>query len=57
MSILVDSSSRVLVQGMTGREGSFHTERMLAAGTTVVAGVRPARAASGIGGAARCSTQ
>ena len=43
MSILVDSSSRVLVQGMTGREGSFHTERMLAAGTTVVAGVTPGK--------------
>ena len=33
MSILIDGSSRVLVQGMTGREGSFHTERMLAAGS------------------------
>ena len=43
MSILVDGSSRVLVQGMTGREGSFHTERMLAAGTTVVAGVTPGK--------------
>ena len=43
MGILVDGSSRVLVQGMTGREGSFHTERMLAAGTTVVAGVTPGK--------------
>jgi succinyl-CoA synthetase alpha subunit len=43
MSILVDDSSRVLVQGMTGREGSFHTERMLAAGTSVVAGVTPGK--------------
>jgi succinyl-CoA synthetase alpha subunit len=43
MSILVDSSSRVLVQGMTGREGTFHTERMLAAGTSVVAGVTPGK--------------
>ncbi len=43
MSILVDGSSRVLVQGMTGREGSFHTERMLAAGTSVVAGVTPGK--------------
>ena len=43
MSILVDGSSRVLVQGMTGREGSFHTERMLAAGTAVVAGVTPGK--------------
>ena len=37
--------SRVLVQGMTGREGSFHTERMLAAGTRSWPGSRPARAA------------
>ena len=43
MSILVDGGSRVLVQGMTGREGSFHTERMLAAGTAVVAGVTPGK--------------
>ena len=43
MSILVDSSSRVLVQGMTGREGSFHAERMLAADTSVVAGVTPGK--------------
>jgi succinyl-CoA synthetase alpha subunit len=43
MSILVDGSSRVLVQGMTGREGTFHTERMLAAGTSVVAGVTPGK--------------
>ena len=43
MSILIDGGSRLLVQGMTGREGSFHTERMLAAGTTVVAGVTPGK--------------
>ena len=41
MAILVDKSSRVLVQGITGREGSFHTKRMLAAGTAVVAGTSP----------------
>ena len=43
MAILVDSSSRVLVCGMTGREGSFHTEQMLAYGTKVVAGVTPGK--------------
>ena len=32
MAILVDNFSRVLVQGITGREGTFHTGRMLAAG-------------------------
>jgi succinyl-CoA synthetase alpha subunit len=43
MSILISADSRVLVQGITGREGAFHTERMLAAGTRVVAGVRPGK--------------
>ncbi|HTX69596.1 MAG TPA: succinate--CoA ligase subunit alpha [Thermoleophilia bacterium] len=41
MSILVDNASRVVVQGITGREGAFHTARMLAAGTNIVAGVTP----------------
>lgn len=41
MSILVDKASRIVVQGITGREGAVHTERMLAAGTNVVAGVTP----------------
>lgn len=41
MSIIVDSSSRVLVQGITGREGSFHTTQMVEYGTTVVSGVTP----------------
>ena len=38
MSVLVDSSSRVLVQNITGREGSVHTRLMQAYGTNVVAG-------------------
>ncbi|MBM3147503.1 MAG: hypothetical protein FJ000_06370 [Actinobacteria bacterium] len=46
MAILVDESSRVLVQGITGREGTFHTERMLAAGTRIVAGVTPGKGGS-----------
>ena len=44
MAILVDGASRVLVQGITGREGASHTERMLAAGTQVVAGTSPGKA-------------
>ena len=36
MSILIDDGSRVLVQGITGREGQFHTERMIRYGTRVV---------------------
>ena len=43
MSILVDKNTRLLVQGITGREGKFHTEQMLAYGTNVVAGVTPGR--------------
>lgn len=41
MSILVDNQTRLLVQGITGREGSFHTGQMVEYGTTVVAGVTP----------------
>ena len=43
MSILVDENSRVVVQGITGREGTFHTQQMLAYGTKVVAGVTPGK--------------
>ena len=43
MSILLDSSTSVVVQGITGREGSFHTEQMQALGTKVVAGVSPGK--------------
>ncbi len=46
MAILVDAQSRVLVQGITGREGALHTARMRAAGTTIVAGVSPGKAGS-----------
>ncbi len=43
MSILVDKNTRVLVQGITGSAGSFHSEQMLAYGTKLVAGVTPGR--------------
>ena len=43
MSILVDNSTRLLVQGITGREGEFHTRQMLDYGTQVVAGVTPGK--------------
>jgi len=43
MSILIDSSTRVIVQGITGREGLFHTRNMKAAGTNVVGGVTPGK--------------
>lgn len=43
MSILVNAQTRVLVQGLTGREGMFHTEQMQAYGTRVVAGCTPGK--------------
>ena len=43
MSILVDKKTRVLVQGITGGEGSFHTSQMMEYGTNVVAGVVPGK--------------
>lgn len=46
MSILVDENTRVLVQGITGREGSFHATRCMEYGTNVVAGVTPGRGGS-----------
>ncbi|MDQ6747422.1 MAG: succinate--CoA ligase subunit alpha, partial [Candidatus Dormibacteraeota bacterium] len=43
MSILVDRGTRLVVLGMTGREGTFHTEQMKAFGTNVVAGTSPGK--------------
>ncbi|MCI0399000.1 MAG: succinate--CoA ligase subunit alpha [Chloroflexi bacterium] len=43
MSILVDKNTRLLVQGITGREGAFHTQQMIEYGTRVVAGVTPGK--------------
>ena len=43
MSILLDKNTRLIVQGITGREGTFHTEQMLQYGTNVVAGVTPGK--------------
>jgi succinyl-CoA synthetase alpha subunit len=46
MSIFIDRSTRLLVQGVTGRDGSFHTRQMIAYGTAVVAGVTPGKGGS-----------
>jgi succinyl-CoA synthetase alpha subunit len=43
MSVLIDGQTRVVVQGLTGREGSFHAQQMVAYGTHVVAGVTPGK--------------
>lgn len=50
MSILIDGATRALVQGITGNEGRFHTEQMLAYGTKIVAGVTPGRGGQGVEG-------
>ena len=49
MSILVDEQTRVMVQGITGRDGSFHTGAMLEYGTKVVAGVTPGKGGRKVG--------
>ncbi|MEM4469914.1 MAG: succinate--CoA ligase subunit alpha, partial [Desulfurococcaceae archaeon] len=43
MGILVNSKTRAIVQGITGREGSFHTKLMLEYGTKIVAGTSPGK--------------
>jgi succinyl-CoA synthetase alpha subunit len=50
MSILVDKSTRVLVQGITGQAGAFHTEKMVEYGTAVVGGVTPGKAGQKVHG-------
>ncbi len=50
MGILVDHSTRLLVQGITGREGQFHTHQMREYGTTIVAGVTPGRGGAQVDG-------
>jgi succinyl-CoA synthetase alpha subunit len=50
MSILVDEKTRVVVQGITGNEGMFHTRQMVEYGTKVVAGVTPAKGGQKIDG-------
>ena len=43
MSILINKDTRLVVQGITGRDGSFHTGQMIKSGTNVVAGVTPGK--------------
>jgi len=50
MAVLVDQASRIMVQGITGREGALHAGRMLAAGTNVVAGVSPGKGGQTVAG-------
>src|SRR5881396_3747880 len=46
MSVLIDKSTRLLVQGLTGREGTFHAKQAAAYGTHVVGGVTPGKGGS-----------
>ncbi len=50
MSILLDSTTKVIVQGITGREGLYHTRNMKAAGTNIVGGVTPGKGGESIEG-------
>jgi succinyl-CoA synthetase alpha subunit len=50
MSILLNSSTRVIVQGITGREGQFHTRNMQTAGTKIVGGVTPGKGGTTVEG-------
>src|SRR5437899_686753 len=50
MAILIDGDTRVVVQGITGKEGSFHALRNKAYGTEVVAGVTPGKAGQSVDG-------
>ena len=47
MSIFIDTNTRLVVQGITGRDGSFHTKNMIEYGTKVVAGVTPGKGGQG----------
>lgn len=51
MSILLDHDTKVIVQGITGRDGSFHTKQMLEYGTKIVAGVTPGKGGQEVCGA------
>ena len=49
MSILIDKTTKVLVQGITGRDGSFHTAQMMEYGTRIVGGVTPGKGGQTVG--------
>jgi succinyl-CoA synthetase alpha subunit len=43
MSVLVDKNSKIIVQGFTGKEGTFHAEQMIEYGSNIVGGVTPGK--------------
>jgi succinyl-CoA synthetase alpha subunit len=50
VSVLIDRNTRLIVQGITGRDGAFHTQQMIAYGTRVVAGVTPGKGGESVHG-------
>jgi len=50
MSILIDNSTRVMIQGITGRDGAFHARKMAAEGTRIVGGVTPGKGGTEVDG-------
>jgi succinyl-CoA synthetase alpha subunit len=50
MSILINKDTKVIVQGITGRDGAFHTSKMKDYGTNIVAGISPGKGGSDVGG-------
>ena len=56
MGILIDENTKVLVQGITGRDGSFHAASMLEYGTKVVGGVTPGKGGQEVHGLWRAWT-
>ena len=50
MSILIDKNTRLIVQGITGRDGGFHAQQMIAYGTKVVGGVTPGKGGTEVHG-------
>ena len=50
MSVLVDRDTRLVVQGLTGKEGTFHTRQTVSYGTNVVAGVTPGKGGQKVDG-------
>ena len=56
MAVLLDSNTRLIVQGLTGREGTFHAKAAAAYHTNVVGGVTPGQGRHRLTKAGRCST-
>lgn len=50
MSILINKDTKVIVQGITGRDGAFHTSKMKDYGTNIVGGISPGKGGSDVGG-------